>query len=47
MAHIDDKTRRMLVQNAELNRQKIEGSRRSRIDAIMDICAAADIVWAV
>jgi hypothetical protein len=47
MAHIDDKTRRMLVQNAELNRQRIEGSRRARIDAIMDICAAADIVWAV
>jgi hypothetical protein len=47
MAHIDDKTRRMLVQNAELSRQRIENSRRSRIDAIMDICAEHDIVWAV
>jgi hypothetical protein len=47
MANIDDETRRMLVQNAELSRQNIESSSRSRIDAIMDICAKPDIVWAV
>jgi hypothetical protein len=47
MASIDDQTRRMLVQNAELSRQSIESSSRPRIDAIMDICAKPDIVWAV
>jgi hypothetical protein len=47
MANIDDQTRRMLVQNAELSRQNIESSSRSRIDAIMDICTKPDIVWAV
>jgi hypothetical protein len=47
MANIDDKTRRMLIQNSELSRQSIENSGRSRIDAIMDICAKPDIVWAV
>jgi hypothetical protein len=47
MADIDDKTRRMLVENSELNRQSIENSGRSRIDAIMDICSKPDIVWAV
>jgi hypothetical protein len=47
MANIDAQTRRMLVQNAELSRQSIEGGRRSRIDAIRDICTKHDIVWAV
>jgi len=47
MANIDAKTRRMLVENSELTRQRIESSGRSRIDAIMDICAKLDIVWAV
>jgi len=47
MANIDDQTRRMLVQNSELTRQRIENSGRSRLDAIMDICAKPDIVWAV
>ncbi len=47
MADIDAQTRRMLVQNSELTRQRIENSGRSRIDAIMDICAKPDIVWAV
>jgi hypothetical protein len=47
MFNIDDTTRRMLVQNSELTRQRIENSGRSRIDAIMDICAKPDIVWAV
>jgi hypothetical protein len=47
MANIDAQTRRMLVQDAELSRQRIEGSRRSRSGAIMDICTKPDIVWAV
>ena len=47
MADIDAQTRRMLVQNSELCRQRIENSGRARIDAIMDICSAPDIVWAV
>jgi len=47
MANIDDQTRQMLVKNAELSRQQIESSSRARIDAIMDICAKPDIVWAV
>jgi hypothetical protein len=47
MANIDAQTRRRLVQNAELSRQSIENSGRSRIDAIMDICTKPDIVWAV
>ena len=47
MANIDDQTRQMLVQNAELTRQNIESSGRARIDAIMDICTKPDIVWAV
>lgn len=47
MFNIDDTTRRLLVQNTELTRQRIENSGRSRIDAILDICAKPDIVWAV
>lgn len=47
MANIDDQTRRMLVQNAEANRQLIEASSRARIDAILDLCNKPDIVWAV
>jgi hypothetical protein len=47
MANIDAQTRRMLIQNSELSRQRIENSGRSRIDAIMDMCSAPDIVWAV
>jgi hypothetical protein len=47
MSNIDDKTRRMLIQNSELSRQSIENSGRSRINAIMDICTKPDIVWAV
>jgi hypothetical protein len=47
MADIDDRTRRMLVENSELSRQSIENSRRSRIDAILDLCSKPDIVWAV
>jgi len=45
MVNIDDKTRRMLVQNSDLSRERIENSRKSRIDAIMDICSKPDIVW--
>ena len=47
MAKLDDRTRRMLIQNSELSRQSIENSSRARIDAIMDICTKPDIVWAV
>ena len=47
MFNIDAKTRRMLVQNSELTRERIENSRRPRIEAIMDLCYKCDIVWAV
>jgi len=47
MPNIDAHTRRLLAQNAELTGQRIASSRRSRIDAITDICAKVDIVWAV
>lgn len=47
MVNIDDKTRRLLVQDAELNRERIESSRKPRIDALMDLCSKPDIVWAV
>ena len=47
MVNIDKSTRRMLVQNAELSRERIEGSRKSRESAIIDICYGSDIVWAV
>jgi hypothetical protein len=47
MANIDDQTRQMLIQNAEFTRQSLESSGRARIDAIKDICAKPDIVWAV
>ena len=47
MADIDAQTRRMLIQNSELTRQRIENSGRARIDAITDICSKPDIVWAV
>ena len=47
MSNIDAHTRHLLVQNAELNSQRIASSRRSRIDAIADMCAKVDIVWAV
>jgi len=47
MANMDDKTRRLLVANAEANRQRIEGSGRARIDAMVDLCYKPDIVWAV
>jgi len=47
MFNIDDTTRRLLVQNTELTRQRIENSGRARLDAILDICAKPDIVWAV
>ena len=47
MFNIDGTTRRLLVQNSELTRRRIENSGRSRIDAIRDICAKPDIVWAV
>src|SRR6185295_18043212 len=47
MFNIDDTTRRLLVQNTELPRQRIENSGRARLDAILDICAKPDIVWAV
>ena len=47
MASIDSHTRRMLAENANLNRERIDSSRRSRIDTILDICAGADIAWAV
>jgi len=47
MASIDAHTRHLLVQNSELSSQRISNSRKSRIDAIMDMCAKVDIVWAV
>ena len=47
MFNIDDTTRRLLVQNTELTRQRIENSGRARLNAILDICAKPDIVWAV
>ena len=47
MANIDAHTRHLLVQNADLSRHRIEGSRKPRIDAIIDMCATYDIVWAV
>jgi hypothetical protein len=47
VANIDDNTRRMLVQNAEANRPRIETSSRARIDAMLDLCYKPDIVWAV
>lgn len=47
MANIDAHTRHLLVQNADLSRQRIENSRRPRLDAIADICSKYDIVWAV
>ena len=47
MLNIDKSTRRMLVQNADLSRARIESSRKSRADAIIDICYGSDIVWAV
>jgi hypothetical protein len=47
MPNIDKATRRVLVQNADLSREKIESSRKSRVNAIIDICYGCDIVWAV
>jgi len=47
MPNIDAHTRHLLVQNAELNGQRIANSRKSRIDAIADLCNKVDIVWAV
>jgi len=47
MPHIDKATRRLLVQNADFSRERIESSRKSRVNAIIDICYEADIVWAV
>src|SRR5215510_14254305 len=39
MANIDAHTRHLLVQNAELSSQRIANSRKSRIDAIADMCS--------
>ena len=47
MVNIDNRTKRMLIQNADLNRERIETSRKPRIKAIMEICSEPDIVWAV
>lgn len=47
MPHIDAHTRHLLVQNAELSGQRIANSRKPRLDAIADMCAKVDIVWAV
>jgi hypothetical protein len=47
MVNIDKSTRRMLVQNADLSRERIEDSRKPRLNAIIDICYGHDIVWAV
>lgn len=47
MPNIDAHTRHLLVQNAELSSQRIANSRKARLDAIADMCAKVDIVWAV
>jgi hypothetical protein len=47
MPNIDAHTRHLLVQNAELSSLRIANSRKSRVDAIADMCAKVDIVWAV
>jgi hypothetical protein len=47
MPNIDAHTQHLLVQNAELSSQRIANSRKSRADAIADMCAKVDIVWAV
>ena len=47
MVNIDKRTRQMLIQHADLSRERIENSRKPRLDAIIDICYGHDIVWAV
>jgi hypothetical protein len=47
MVNISKSTRQMLVQNADLSRERIESSGKPRVNAIIDICYGSDIVWAV
>ena len=47
MPNIDAHTRHLLVRNAEPSGQRIANSRKSRLDAIADMCVKVDIVWAV
>ena len=47
MPNIDAHTRHLLAQNAELSSQRIANSKKARADAIADMCAKVDIVWAV
>ena len=47
MVNIDKRTRQMLIQDVDLSRERIENSRKPRLNANIDICYGHDIVWAV